>query len=93
MNWAMGKGKTQGLPGLFDTGIACSRCMKPIERQAGSGHILAGFWDADLKMHVCNGCKGRHYDLKRETEFAGMYSEVPVNVNHHLFMEGFNKKR
>lgn len=41
-------------------------------------YIWNGFFDKDMKVNVCWNCAVKHYIKKQQTEFANMYSEVPV---------------
>jgi len=45
--------------------------------------LFNGFYDADLKIFVCNDCKELHYKEKLKTKFAYRYSEKPVVISYY----------
>lgn len=55
---------------------------------------LTGFFDADLNVYVhrYDECKNQFYDYKNSTNFANMYSEVPIPIaSAHIFIDKINK--
>jgi hypothetical protein len=56
--------------------MKCTYChTNPGTKKTG---VWCGFRDADTGDLVCWGCQPKHYLAKAKTEFAGMYSELPV---------------
>lgn len=64
---------------LFDMQTRCHYCGNDPGSKRGSP-LWNGFHDRDMDRKVCWGCQKRHYEEKRTTEFANMYSEFPISL-------------
>lgn len=45
--------------------------------------LFDGFLDADTGDIVCRSCKAKHYEVKRQGEHGGKYTEMPVLAKNH----------
>ncbi len=85
--------KSIGLPILVELAF-CSHCginpgtkpesdntpPNPSPEGNNNSCVWHGFYDADTSEYVCWKCYDVHYQKKRNTEFRGCYSEMPVTI-------------
>lgn len=58
----------------------CSVCGKRLDFKDERKVVLNGFLDRDTEEIVHLSCKTGHYENKRKTAFADLYSEMPITV-------------
>ena len=86
-------GKMSEQLSIFASGICCAHCKNDPGVSFRNGYQWDGFFDADTQQYVCRKCKQYHYTEKRKTEFAGMYSEVPVVVEQEKYKKKSKKEK
>ena len=66
---------------MMKTKKICDHCRKDPGPDMRNKILWNGFIDKDSNQLVCWKCRARHYKKKSRTEFANMYTEMPVMLN------------